>query len=76
MQREEQPIIYTDHAIERMSAREITKEMVGETLANPEQTGTGYKSRLLAYKSFGNRRIKVVYTKEDERLVIISVIWD
>ncbi len=50
--------------------------MVGDTLANPEQTVIGYESRFLAYKSFGNRRIKVVYTKEDERLVIISVIWD
>ena len=59
-----------------MSVRGINKEMVRDTLANPEQTGIGYKSRLLAYKSFGDRKIKVVYTKEDERLVIISVIWD
>jgi hypothetical protein len=59
-----------------MSVRGITKEMVRDTLAKPEQTGTGYKNRLLAYKSFGNRKIKVVYTKEDERFVTISVIWD
>ena len=76
MQIEEQPIIYTDHAIKRMSVRGVSKEMVRDTLANPEQTGTGYKSRLLAYKGFGNRKIKVVYTKEDEGFVIISVIWD
>jgi len=50
--------------------------MVRDTLANPEQTGIGYKSRFLAYKSFGNKRIKVVYTKEDERFVVISVIWE
>ena len=73
---EEQLIIYTKHALARMSVRGITKEMVKDTLINPEQTGTGYKSRFLAYKSFGNRRIKVVYTKEDEGFVIISVIWD
>lgn len=59
-----------------MSVRGITKEMVRDTLANPEQTDAGYKSRLLAYKSLGNRKIKVVYNKEDERFVIISVIWD
>jgi len=59
-----------------MSVRGVSKEMVRDTLANPEQTGTGYKSRLLAYKSFGNRRIKVVYAKESEGFVIISVIWD
>ena len=73
---EKQLIIYTAHALARMSVRGITKEMVRDTLANPEQIGIGYKSRFLAYKSFGNRRIKVVYTKEDERFVIISVIWD
>jgi len=73
---EEQLIIYTEHALRRMSGRGISKEMVRQTLVSPEQTGIGYKSRALAYKSFGERRIKVVYTKEDGRFVIISVIWD
>ena len=50
--------------------------MVREALANPEQTGIGYESKFLAYKSFGNKRTKVAYAKEDERLVIITVIWD
>ena len=50
--------------------------MVRAALANPEQTDIGYKNRLLAYKSYGNRKIKIVYIKEDERFVIISVIWD
>jgi hypothetical protein len=59
-----------------MSVRGITEEMVRETLVNPEQTGMGYKSRALAYKSFGDRKIKVVYIKEDGRFVIISVMWD
>ena len=76
MQIEEQHIIYTDHALSRMSVRGITREMVRDTLANPEQTGIGYESKFLAYKSFGNKRIKVVYTKEDEKSVIITVIWD
>ena len=76
MEIEDHRIIYTDHALARMSVRGIIREMVKDTLANPAQTDTGYKTRLLAYKSFGNRQIKVVYTKEDERFIIISVIWD
>tara|TARA_B100000315_G_C14428173_1_gene518864 strand:- start:363 stop:542 length:180 start_codon:yes stop_codon:yes gene_type:complete len=59
-----------------MSVREITIEMVRAALANPTRTGIGYKSRLLACKSSGTRTFKVVYTKEDERFIIISVIWD
>ena len=76
MESEEKLIIFTDHALGRMSVRGITIEMVMAALANPEQIGTGYKSRLLAYKSSGIRKFKVVYTKENERFIIISVIWD
>ena len=76
MEIEEQFIIYTAHALARMSVRGVTKEMVRDTLANPEQGGIGYGSKFLVYKSFGCMRIKVVYTKEDERFVIITVIWD
>jgi len=59
-----------------MSVRGITQEMVRQALASPEELGMGYKYRLLAYKSFGKRRIKVVYIRENESYVIISVIWD
>jgi len=51
---EEQLIIYTDHALGRMSVRGITKEMVRETVVNPEQTGIGYESKFLAYRGNAN----------------------
>ena len=76
MDKPEEDIVYTDHALRRMLVRGITREMVRATLVSPEQTGTGYKSRTLAYNSFGDRRIKVVYSVEDKRFVIISVMWD
>ena len=50
--------------------------MVRYALTNPEWTDTGYEGRLLAYKSFDDRRIKVVYVKEDDNPVIVTVIWD
>jgi hypothetical protein len=53
-----------------MSVRGITEEMVRETLVNPEQTGMGYKSRALAYKSFGDRKIKVYISKRMEGLLL------
>jgi hypothetical protein len=76
MSKTEEFIIYTEHALRRMSVRNITEQMVIEALSNPEQTGTGYKNRALAYKGFGGKRIKVVYTEEKEKLIIISVMWD
>jgi hypothetical protein len=58
-----------------MLLRGITKEMVTETLVAPEETGVGYKQRLLAYRTFGGRKVKVVYNKEGESYIIISVMW-
>ncbi len=76
MNKPEAPIVYTEHALQRMSIRGITKEMVKAALASPEQTATGYRNRTLAYKSFDDKRIKVIYTVEDDKLVIISVMWE
>jgi len=47
-------IIYTTHARERMALRGITEEMVAETLVDPDQTGTGYQARHLAYRRYRN----------------------
>jgi len=69
-------LIFTDHALLRMSIRRISKKMVEQTLAEPEQTGRGYKQRLFFYRSFGESKIKVVCTKEDGRYIIISVMWE
>jgi len=69
-------IIYTIHALYRMSIREITKEMVEKVLSEPEKTGTGYRNRLLVWKSFEKGKIKVVYTIENTNYVVISVMWE
>lgn len=76
MNKPEEAVIYTDHALQRMLVRGIAREMVEAALVSPEQTMTGYRNRTLAYKSFGDRRIKVIYAAEDEKFVIISVMWD
>ena len=69
-------IVYTIHALERMSVRKVSKEMVQKAISEPEQIRTGYKGRSLAYKSYGDERIKVVYTEMTERFIVISVMWD
>ena len=70
MELEERLIIYTHHAVGRMSVRRITKGMVRDTLANPEQTGIGYKSRFLAYKSLATRELKLYTPKKMEGLLL------
>jgi hypothetical protein len=50
--------------------------MVEETLSRPEQEGSGYKDKRVAFKSFGQKSIKVVYTIENDDKVIITVMWE
>jgi hypothetical protein len=69
-------IIYTVHARLRMSLRRITEEMVEETLSKPEREGSGYKDKRVAFKSFGQKSIKVVYAIENNDKVIITVMWE
>jgi hypothetical protein len=50
--------------------------MVEEALFGPEKKGEGYSHKIIAYKSLESKRIKVVYKAEDDKLVVISVMWD
>ncbi|MBI2154052.1 MAG: DUF4258 domain-containing protein [Candidatus Rokubacteria bacterium] len=68
--------VFTVHAKERMRLRGITEAMVKETVEQPERTGTGYRLRRLAYRRYPTGILKVVYTEEGARAVIISTIWE
>ncbi|MEK7148769.1 MAG: DUF4258 domain-containing protein [Patescibacteria group bacterium] len=69
-------IILTDHTSERMVLRKITEKMIKEAITNPDSTGAGYQGRSLALKLFKAGVVKVVYTKEKDFYIIISVIWE
>lgn len=69
-------IAYTTHATQRMALRGITDEMVRQTLEAPDETGTGYQARSLAYRRFPRGRIKVVYVAEPRGIVVITAMWE
>jgi len=59
-----------------MEFRGVTEAMVRETVEHPERTGTGYQRRLIAFRRYSAGVLKVVYTGEGPRTVIISTIWE
>jgi hypothetical protein len=69
-------IIYTIHARLRMSLRGITEKMVEETMSKPEREGVGYRNKRVAFKSFGQKSIKVVYAIDNNEVIIITVMWE
>ena len=59
-----------------MAFRGISSDMVRATVESPDRRGEGYKDRSLAFKRFDRGVLKVVYTSEDDRAIIITVIWE
>ena len=66
---------YTRHARHRMALRQITEGMVDETLQRPHRTAIGYLDRFLAFRAYGRRTLKVVYSEEADTFVVITTIW-
>lgn len=62
------------HAAERMALRNVTEEMIGETIKSPERQGMGYKERAIAHRKYGHYYLKVVYMAEGDTYHIITVI--
>ncbi|MEW6481856.1 MAG: DUF4258 domain-containing protein [bacterium] len=54
-------VVFTEHAKYRMATRGITRTMVISALRFPDRIGKGYNNKTLAYKTFSNGTIKVVY---------------
>ncbi|OGI69142.1 hypothetical protein A3A09_02255 [Candidatus Nomurabacteria bacterium RIFCSPLOWO2_01_FULL_42_20] len=68
-------IYYTKHAKERMTLRKITEAMLKASLIDPDEIAYGYFGRSIVFKKFIQGVIKVVFIKEKNKQIIISVIW-
>ncbi len=66
----------SDHAKFRKRHRHITDAMITEALTKPNRIGVGYLNRQLAYKTFPEGEIKVVYVIENNIPFVISVMWE
>lgn len=72
-------IIFTKHATERMSRRNISKEMIRRTLANPDSTIPGHnpkkENQVKFIKTVNSRRVHVVATLLPEKKWLIVSSW-
>lgn len=65
-------IVFSQHAIERMNQREITKLQVFSTIKSPQEKVESYKDRIIYKRKFGAKTLEVVTTVENKTIVIIS----
>ena len=67
-------VIYTRHARRRMKWRKISEQEVEQTLKKPDKINSLPDGRQNAFKTIGQRYIKVSYRDLETEKVVISVV--
>ena len=67
-------IKYDRHALRRMKWRRISQSEVEQTVKEPENTERTERGRKNAFKTLGNRYIKVTYRESKDEFLIISAV--
>jgi len=66
-------IIYTIHARTRMLERGISESDVEFLLSNPDFVEEGKDKTLIASKRINERTIKIIYSLQDNKIIVITV---
>ena len=65
-------IIFSDHAVERIHARDISRLKVYATVKSPQKKIKSYRDRIIYARKFGIKTLEVVTKLESDNLIIIS----
>lgn len=68
-------IVFSDHALIKISQRKISKELITRTVKNPDFIKPSYGFREEKYKQFTRNYLKVVVVKENEEVIVVTVHW-
>jgi len=69
------PIEYTEHAIFRMRHRRISKTNVEDAVQNPDFNFITHLGRSVALKKHGDKFLKVIYEKSNDKITVVTVYW-
>lgn len=69
-------VIFSKHASLKLRQRGLTKQRVLEILETPDYIELSYSNRQAAYKKFGRLFLKVIFTKQVKKTIIITQYWD
>lgn len=68
-------IIYSKHAKEMLSHRDINKEFADKCAADPDKILTANNNKKIYLKDFGTNFLKLIIAEEGEDKIIITVHW-
>ncbi len=65
-------IVFSEHAKQRMTQREITELQVFATIKSPQEKVKSYRDRIIYKRLFKNKTLEVVTKIENKITIIIS----
>ncbi len=68
-------ISYTEHAKLRMKDRKILNSEVRDTILQPYFVAKSKLDRLIAVKRYGDKYLKVVYERSNDKIIVVTVYW-
>lgn len=68
-------IVYTKHAEEMLSVRNINKKMVESCLLQPTRVVQARENTRAYLKVFGVNNLKVIAAEEQSAIVVVTVYW-
>lgn len=66
------PIKFSDHALEQIRERRLSKAQVKKTVENPDEILPSFRDRKLRRKKFGGKILEVVTVSEGSKITIIT----
>ena len=67
--------IYSKHIQKRLLQRNLTHEMIAQTVTQPDRTLPAFRGRYLAQKNFHGKILEVVCTEADSQTILITAYW-
>lgn len=68
------PIIFSSHALIKLAQRNLTKEMIIAVVRKPEYITTA-RDQLHAFKKFRKLYLKVIFTRTENSIIVITQHW-
>ena len=64
-------VIFTQHALQKLQERRISKQMVLNTVRFPEKLVTAGE-KIYVFRKFDKKYLKVIFVRERENIIIIT----
>ncbi len=68
-------ITFSQHALEQIKRRKITKKLIIGTIENPEDSTTTFRERELRRRQIGSKILEVVIKSEDDEVIVITAYY-